>query len=57
MRAARFDAIESSQYPRRVKICEGMCSACGADGAIFAYSRAAVSPRGASSELSFAWMR
>ena len=29
-------SIESCQAPTRVNVCDGMCSACGADGAIFA---------------------
>ena len=33
---AMFVSIESCQYPTRVNVCDGMCSACGADGAIFA---------------------
>jgi len=31
---ARLDSIDSFQAPTRVKMCEGMCSACGASGAI-----------------------
>ena len=31
---ARLDSMDSSQAPTRVKMCEGMCSACGADGAM-----------------------
>ena len=27
-------SIDSCQKPRRVNVCDGMCSACGADGAI-----------------------
>ena len=33
---ARFDSIDSFHIPRRVKMCDGMCSAWGAEGAIFA---------------------
>ena len=35
--AARWDiseATESCHAPTRVKMCDGMCSACGAEGAI-----------------------
>ena len=32
----RLVAAESAQAPTRVKMCEGMCSACGASGAILA---------------------
>ena len=31
---ARLEAIEFCHWPTRVKICEGMCSACGTAGAI-----------------------
>ena len=31
-REARFDSIDSSHSARRVKMCDGMCSACGEDG-------------------------
>src|SRR5258705_120881 len=31
---AALAATESSHWPRRVKICEGMCNACGESGAI-----------------------
>ena len=34
-RRGHVDAIESSQSPSRMKMCDGMCSACGDDGAIF----------------------
>ena len=34
-------AIDSSHSPTRVKVCDGMCSACAADGAIPAYRWAA----------------
>ena len=33
---ARLVSIDSCQAPRRVKMCEGMCSAWGAEGAIAA---------------------
>ncbi len=36
-----FDATHSSQRPSRVKMCDGMWSACGDAGAVFAYARAA----------------
>ena len=46
--AARADAIldeiESFQAPTRVKMCEGMCCACGAAGAMPAYRFAASIP-------------
>jgi len=32
--AAMFDPIDSFQKPTRVKMCDGMCCACGAAGAI-----------------------
>ena len=31
---ARLEAMDSSHRPSRMKMCEGMCSACGAEGAI-----------------------
>ena len=37
-------------------MCDGMCCACGAAGAIWAYRRAASSPSDASRGLSVAWM-
>ena len=33
---ARFESIDSCHMPRRVKMCDGMCSAWGEEGAIFA---------------------
>jgi hypothetical protein len=45
---AVFEAMESSHSPSRVKMCDGMCSACGESGAIFAYARAALRPSSAS---------
>ena len=33
--------MDSCHSPRRVKMWDGMCSACGEAGAIFAYERAA----------------
>ena len=33
---ARLESIDSCHKPSRVKMCEGMCSACGESGAIFA---------------------
>ena len=47
----------SSHNPSCTKMCDGMCSACSASGAIFAYARAAASPRDAYRGLSVAWMR
>ena len=35
-RAFQDIAAESAHSPTRVKMCEGMCSACGASGAIWA---------------------
>ena len=35
MAERRLVATESAQAPTRVKMCEGMCSACGASGAMF----------------------
>jgi len=34
--AARLDSIDCCHSPSRVKMCEGMCSACGTAGAILA---------------------
>ena len=31
-----FESIDSFHIPRRVKMCDGMCCACGAEGAILA---------------------
>ena len=49
-RAERFAAMDSSHMPRRVKICDGMCKACGTHGAIEPYAlagcQAACSERG-----------
>ena len=53
---AMLEAMDSRHIPRRVKMWEGICSACGAEGATFAYLRAAARPRVASSVLSQAWM-
>ena len=33
---AMFESIDSCQSPSRVKMCEGMCRACGEEGAILA---------------------
>ena len=41
---ARFASIEFPPVPSRVKMCDGMCRACGASGAIFAYCFAASTP-------------
>ncbi len=38
--------MESSHKPSRVNICDGMCNACGAEGAIREYARAAARPFG-----------
>ena len=48
---AVFEAMESSHSPSRVKICDGMCNACGASGAILAYARAAWRPSSASGRV------
>ena len=42
-----FDATTSDQRPSCTKLCDGMCSACAAAGAMSAYARAAGSPSGA----------
>src|SRR5258706_272879 len=39
---ATLDAMSSCHKPSRAKICAGMCSACGADGASCAYLGGAV---------------
>jgi hypothetical protein len=41
-------SIDSFQEPTRVKVCDGMCSACGIAGASDAYFRAATSAFSAS---------
>ena len=33
---ARFDSIDCCHSPSRVKMCDGMCNACGTSGAILA---------------------
>ena len=47
-----FVSIDSCQRPTRVKVCDGMCRACGADGAMSAYRFAASSARDASAGTS-----
>jgi hypothetical protein len=44
--ASEANEVEAAEAPAptRVKMCEGMCSACGASGAMPAYLRAAGSP-------------
>ena len=54
---ASFEAATSATIPSCTKMCEGMCSACDAAGAICAYLRAAGSARMAWSGESQAWMR
>ena len=46
----RVDILRPHAQPR--KDMPGICSACGDEGAIFAYSRAAASPSGASAGVS-----
>jgi hypothetical protein len=41
---ARLDSTEASHAPTRVKMCDGIWSACGDDGAIAAKRSAALSP-------------
>ena len=52
----RLVLTDSFQRPTRVKVCEGMCNACAADGAIVAYRSAAAFACGASAGTSYAWM-
>ena len=49
----RFVAIDSFQWPMRVKVWDGMCSACAADGAMSAYRSAAILARSASAGTSY----
>ena len=44
--------MDSSHNPSLVKMCDGMCKACGAEGAMFEYAFATAKPREASSALS-----
>jgi hypothetical protein len=44
----RFTSTEFRHKPTRVNVCDGMCCACAADGAIDAYRAAAVAARDAS---------
>src|SRR5258706_3916788 len=50
---AKFELMSSCQSPSRAKICDGICSACGAAGGILAYRRAAGEPSRAQCGLSF----
>jgi hypothetical protein len=47
-----FASIDCCHSPTRVKVCDGMCRAWGADGAMSAYALAAPSARGASAGTS-----
>jgi hypothetical protein len=49
-------ATDSFQSPTRVNVCDGMWSACAADGAISAYRRAAALALSASAGRSYVWM-
>ena len=49
---AWITGLRRDQSPTRANICDGICTACGANGAICAYRRAAGNPSSASCGLS-----